>query len=300
MPEEMGNVTATTPSVTPDVPVVDTPTETTEETDIGFDPTNITDLPDVPETPAPVIPETPEVSETPELPPEVQQLDENKEEEIEEFDPDKISDEELEKDEALIIEGYDLNEYKDILDFDDPEAKEIINSELKRLKELGFTPEQAKVYIDSHLQAYQEQEQEEREMYSQKGTEKRLKENLTKDEWRNYKNIANWVKTSESMGIPKQHINDALGNPALVKMLNALYSSNVNNNKVVEQKNPTPKVTTVSPIAVREQWEKWISKQDKVSVEASKAYLDQFKPYIKEDDKGLFDTIFKSIYKEYK
>ena len=294
MPEDMGNVAA---SVTPDIPTASTPTDPTGEIDTGFDPTNITDIPDVPETPVPVIPEMPE---TPEIPSEVQELDENKNEEIEEFDPDKISEEDLDRDEALVIEGYDLNEYKDVLDFDDPEAQEIISSELKHLKELGFTPEQAKVYIDSHLQAYQEQEQEEREMYSQKGTEKRLKENLTKDEWRNYKNIANWVKTSESMGIPKQHINDALGNPALVKMLNALYSSNVNNNKVVEQKNPAPKVTTVSPIAVREQWEKWISKQDKVSVEASKAYLDQFRPYIKEDDKDLFNTIFKSIYKDYK
>ena len=92
---------------------------------------------------------------------------EEENEEVEEFNPDDISledEQEEDKPNYKDIEGYDLEYIKDVVDFDNPEAVEYVKSEMAKLKKAGFTQEQAQLYIDSHLNNYREEEEEERRL----------------------------------------------------------------------------------------------------------------------------------------
>lgn len=232
--------------------------------------------------------------------PEQQNLEVNPEKEMDynkEFNVDDLDmDEEFNK---KIVDDYDLTSFKDLLDFDSPEAMEVINEEIAKIKELGFNQQQAEYYIKSHLDAYQESIAEEREMYSAKNTIQRLNEKLTREEKMNYKPIVNWLKSVDKDGtIPKQWLNDVMGNPNLVKMLNVLYKGSLNGrNNVVEQPVTNKRVTSISPLDVRAKWQEWITKENNVTKEKSRAFLDEYKQYISKDDMEDFNKIFSTIYK---
>lgn len=232
---------------------------------------------------------------------EVEEKEEEKEDE--EFNPEDIDleDEEEDKEQPNYkdIEGYDLEYVKDIVDFDNPEAVEYIKSEMAKLKKAGFTQEQAQLYIDSHLNAYKEDEIEEKRLNSKEYVVNHLKEKLTKEERMNYKPILSLMNEISSTGaFPKEWVKDAMSNPNLVKILNGIYKHQTNTNKVVEV--PTPKQKAyMTPSAAFDKYKDWIVSQPSTTLEKTGEFIEKnLKPYILEKDMAQFNQIFKSLLKK--
>lgn len=231
----------------------------------------------------------------------VEEKEEEKEDE--EFNPEDIDleDEEEDKEQPNYkdIEGYDLEYVKDIVDFDNPEAVEYIKSEMAKLKKAGFTQEQAQLYIDSHLNAYKEDEIEEKRLNSKEYVVNHLKEKLTKEERMNYKPILSLMNEISSTGaFPKEWVKDAMSNPNLVKILNGIYKHQTNTNKVVEV--PTPKQKAyMTPSAAFDKYKDWIVSQPSTTLEKTGEFIEkELKPYILEKDIAQFNQIFKSLLKK--
>ena len=227
---------------------------------------------------------------------------EEENEEVEEFNPDDISledEQEEDKPNYKDIEGYDLEYIKDVVDFDNPEAVEYVKSEMAKLKKAGFTQEQAQLYIDSHLNNYREEEEEERRLNSKEYVVNHLKEKLTKEEKMNYKPILSLMNEVSSTGaFPKEWVKDAMSNPNLVKILNGIYKHQTNTNKVVEV--PTPKQKAhMSPSDAFEKYADWIKKQPSTTLEKTGKFIEEdLRPYILEKDMAEFNQIFKSLIKK--
>lgn len=233
---------------------------------------------------------------------EVEEKSEEENEEVEEFNPDDISledEQEEDKPNYKDIEGYDLEYIKDVVDFDNPEAVEYVKSEMAKLKKAGFTQEQAQLYIDSHLNNYREEEEEERRLNSKEYVVNHLKEKLTKEEKMNYKPILSLMNEVSSTGaFPKEWVKDAMSNPNLVKILNGIYKHQTNTNKVVEV--PTPKQKAyMSPSAAFDKYVDWMGKQSSTTLEKTSNFIESdLKPYILEKDMKEFNQIFRSLMKK--
>lgn len=244
----------------------------------------------------------------PEIQPNQEKKDEEKieekegEKEDEEFNPEEIDledEEENEKPNYKDIEGYDLEYIKDVIDFENPEAVEYIKSEMSKLKKAGFTQEQAQLYIDSHLNSYREDEEDERKLSSKEYVVNHLKEKLTKEERMNYKPILSLMNEISSTGaFPKEWVKDAMSNPNLVKILNGIYKHQTNTNKVVEV--PTPKQKAyMTPSAAFDKYKDWIVSQPSTTLEKTGEFIEkELKPYILEKDMAQFNQIFKSLLKK--
>ena len=232
---------------------------------------------------------------------EQENVDENKEvEEQEEFDPEDL-DFDKEDEETPIykdIEGYDLEEYKDIFDFDNEESLSFIKDELGKLKKAGFNQEQADLYIKSHLQSYQEEQAEEEKLHSKEYVKEKLKAKLSKEEQRNYKPILNLMKEISSTGaFPKEWITDAMSNPNLVKILNGIYKHQTNTNTVKEVPQPKQKAT-MTPTMAFEKYTDWIVSQKDTTLDKTSNFVESLRPYILEKDMDEFNQIFKSVIKK--
>lgn len=201
-------------------------------------------------------------------------------------------------------EGYSLDEFKDVMDLSDPEDEKLVREKLKAYREAGFTQAQVNKVINDMVELYRqdaqeayEKELEEEKMYTPEAILDRLKKELTTEEKREYKHVANWFSQIGKGAIKDQHISDALSNPSLVKILTVLYKNSTNTNVVRDTGDTTPKSSSISPQAVFERWQEWIKGQKNVTRDASRNYIKQFENLISSDDKETFNQIFKSILK---
>lgn len=201
-------------------------------------------------------------------------------------------------------EGYSLDEFKDVMDLSDPEDEKLVREKLKAYREAGFTQDQVNKVINDMVELYRqdaqeayEKELEEEKMYTPEAILDRLKKELTTEEKREYKHVANWFSQIGKGAIKDQHISDALSNPSLVKILTVLYKNSTNTNVVRDTGDTTPKSSSISPQAVFERWQEWIKGQKNVTRDASRNYIKQFENLISSDDKETFNQIFKSILK---
>ena len=133
-----------------------------------------------------------EPTEIPEETEEPQETEEKPEEEIEEdFDPENATFE----DESLYqIEGYDLTEFKDVVDLGDPEKRQLAENQLKQLKELGFTQDQINFLVNNAVQDLQAEAQPKKELRTQKEVTAYLNQNLDKDTKINYVPLTRNIK----------------------------------------------------------------------------------------------------------
>lgn len=201
-------------------------------------------------------------------------------------------------------EGYSLDEFKDVMDLSDPEDEKLVREKLKAYREAGFTQAQVNQVINDMVELYRqdaqeayEKELEEEKLYTPEAILDRLKKELTTEEKREYKHVANWFSQIGKGAIKDQHISDALSNPSLVKILTVLYKNSTNTNVVRDTGDTTPKSSSISPQAVFERWQEWIKGQKNVTRDASRNYIKQFENLISSDDKETFNQIFKSILK---
>lgn len=190
------------------------------------------------------------------------------------------------------------------MDLSDPEDEKLVREKLKAYREAGFTQAQVNQVINDMVELYRqdaqeayEKELEEEKLYTPEAILDRLKKELTTEEKREYKHVANWFSQIGKGAIKDQHISDALSNPSLVKILTVLYKNSTNTNVVRDTGDTTPKSSSISPQAVFERWQEWIKGQKNVTRDASRNYIKQFENLISSDDKETFNQIFKSILK---
>lgn len=183
----------------------------------------------------------------PEIVPEGQETGADPEEEVKpsEFNPDEINFEEdkPEGDAKFQFEDYNLEKFKDILDFDSDENREIIGSKLKELKDAGYSQEKVEGYVEALLELEKDRapEPEDAEAIKQE-----LNSNLSREAKANYRAIGAWFRDSvKGTEFEGKDYKDAMSNPRLVNVLNHLYKNFVANQgvKTREVPNPQPRVS---------------------------------------------------------
>lgn len=220
------------------------------------------------------------------------------------FDPenldfDEIEDEKTEKEEDKeneknTIEGYDLSKFENDLDLEGESSKEYINSELKQLKELGFSQEQAEKYIQKQIDVYRETQKVIDNENSPEYIQNKLKAELTVDEKRNYKPVTNWVKEQLKDSVDPEWIPSMMANPKLVKVLNSLYKKATNNNSI----QPIPKAEKKSLMTIEDaiaSFKKQMNEKDSIPVTETKKILTDLKKNLTGEDLEQFNKIYSAI-----
>ncbi|MGL4971241.1 MAG: hypothetical protein ACRC45_06390, partial [Cetobacterium sp.] len=175
--------------------------------------------------------------------------EENKEESSPENDEDsKFSPEDIDFNEnKLTVEGYNLEKYAEVFDFDNENNIKMIGAEMQKLKEKGYTQKEAEIFIDAKIEAIEEYEADIKPVPVTKSeVMKVLTESLSREEKANYKPILGWTKeVGESIGLTPSQINEAMSNPILVKLMNGFYKKAVGNGgvKTAEVKAPESSIT---------------------------------------------------------
>jgi len=161
-----------------------------------------------------VIPDTPD--ETPEVPEggEIEDI----------FNPD-----ELEFDDNVSLEGYDLSKYKDI-DVDSPE----VQAKAKKFKELGFSQEQLELYLDETLT------QPEETTRTPKEIREHLNSNLTNTGKKSYNKILNSMNGTASEGLREE----VSKNPFIINIIADILGTAEPNKGV----NPNQAITKIEKV----------------------------------------------------
>lgn len=226
--------------------------------------------------------------------PKPEEKQESKEEEVKEFNPDEIDFDNMTPYDD--IEGYNFSslakEYG--IDMSDEDALNEVKAYAKKIKDAGFTQEQADLFFKTQLDNILEAKRAEEELYKPSNIIKNLKEHLSIEEQRNYKPILNWINQSNKSGaLPQKMINDAMANPTLVKFLNVLYKNSTSNTPV-EVPKPVVKGGISSSTAV-EKYKEWMNSQPSASQESVKQYVLGLQQMVDQNNIDEFNAIFKSI-----
>lgn len=144
-------------------------------------------------------------------------------EENTEFDPDTLEFEETEED--FVFGDYNLSKFKDNLNLSDEKVRNGFNELSKELKEQGFTQSQIEWLMQKEIDAIQNKEQNTEPTKEQ--VMKELKENLTIQERKDYKVVGNYLKENLKGTELEKYYKEAMANPAVFKIVHALYSKNI-------------------------------------------------------------------------
>ncbi|MGL6100945.1 MAG: hypothetical protein ACRCZ9_03075 [Fusobacteriaceae bacterium] len=206
------------------------------------------------------------------------------------FAPDEIDFEES----KFNIEGYNLDKYKDTLEFDNDESLGYINAEMQKLKSLGYTQKEAEIYIDAKLETAEEYEAEKPYVPTTKtDVMKLLNESLNREEKANYKPILGWTKeVGQQIGLSPQQVNEAMSNPTLVKLMNGFYKKAVSSGgiKTNEVKAPESKMSLDYGSAMK-------AVQDKISNDMPKDQVIKYAQNLENSLKGEELEKYQQTYK---
>ena len=150
-------------------------------------------------------------------------------EESTEFDPDNLEFEETEED--FIFGDYNLSKFKDSLNLSDENIRNGFNELSKELKEQGFTQSQIEWLMQKEIDAIQSKAQNTEPTKEQ--VMKELKENLTIQERKDYKIVGNYLKENIKGTELEKYYKEAMANPAVFKIVHALYSKNISGKPIV-------------------------------------------------------------------
>lgn len=269
--------------------IISTSTEVVETA-----PVNVDDIAtDLTDTESPTSVETVETNETPELDEGIPAQEEEGVNDDKEFIADEIDFEEG----KYKVEGYNLDKYSEIFDFEDENSIKAINAEMLKLKEKGYTQKEAEIYIGAKIELMEEYEADIKPLpTTREEVLKVLNESLTREEKANYKPILNWTReVGESIGLTPAQINEAMSNPQLVKLMNGFYKKAVNKGgvKTSEVKAPENKISLDYASAMK-------SIQDKIAKGSSKEdvikYAKELESSITGDQLEQFQTTYKRVF----
>ena len=121
---------------------------------------------------------------------ETDEVEEQEETEEEEFDPEKAQ---FKDDELYQIEGFDLSEFKEAIDLSNPETLQLAESQLKQLKDLGFTQEQIKFLVENAISDLQSEQAPVKELKTAREVNEYLNKNLEKETKLNW-NVPKYIE----------------------------------------------------------------------------------------------------------
>lgn len=140
-----------------------------------------------------------------------------------EFDPDNLDFEETESD--YTFGDYNLSRFKDNLNFADENIRNGFNALSEELKKQGFTQSQVEWLMQKEIEAVQNKKSAAEPTKEQ--VLKELTENLSIQERRDYKAVGNFLKESIKGTEIEKYYKEAMANPAVFKIVHALYSKNI-------------------------------------------------------------------------
>lgn len=172
------------------------------------------------------IDETTESTETEETEDTTEQEEENTE-----FDPDTLEFEETEED--FTFGDYNLSKFKDNLNLSDENVRRGMTELAAELKENNFTQAQIEWLMEKEIYAVQNKNSVEP---TKEQVMKELKETLTVQERKDYKVVGNYLKENLKGTEIEKYYKEAMANPAVFKIVHALYSKNVSGKPITATK----------------------------------------------------------------
>lgn len=176
---------------------------------------------------------------------ETTETPEDKEQNNEEFDPDNL---EFETD--YKFGDYDLSKFKDNLDLSNEDVRNSFVTLSAELKEQGFTQSQIEWLMQKEIDAVANKPKETGPTKEQILED--LKNNLTMQEKRDYKAVANFLKESiKGTELEKYH-KEAMANPIVYKFIHNLYSKNLSGRPLTTGTTKESKETKTSDMTFEE------------------------------------------------
>ncbi len=234
---------------------------------------------------------TEEPTEIPEETEEQQETEEKPEEEIEEdFNPENATFE----DESLYqIEGYDLTEFKDVVDLGDPEKRQQAESQLKQLKEMGFTQDQIKFLINNAVQDLQAETEPKKELKTQSEVNAYLNKNLDKDTKLNYipltRNVKEWFSGSKY----EKHIGRMVKDPDFLNMVDYLSKKIKGEPAGLGGVKHEVSATKITPQGAKQQYNNFLTSEKNTGIESIQNEIKRLRSVC--IDTKAFDEEFKGL-----
>lgn len=198
-------------------------------------------------------------------------------EESTEFDPDNLEFEETEED--FTFGDYNLSRFKDNLNLSDENVRKGMTELAAELKENNFTQAQIEWLMEKEISAVQNKNSIEP---TKEQVMKELKETLTIQERKDYKAVGGYLKENLKGTELEKYYKEAMANPAVFKIVHALYSKNISGKPI------TPTKDT-----------KEVKKPEKTFEQVTEEYLDFLSKssLSKEDKKPHIEKILSSLSK---
>lgn len=173
---------------------------------------------------------------------------ENETQNNDEFDPDNLEFEEQEAD--YKFGDYDLSKFKDNLNLSNDDVRNGFMTLSAELKEQGFTQSQIEWLMQKEIDAVSNKQKE--TVPTKEQILEDLKNNLTMQEKRDYKVVANFLKESiKGTELEKYH-KEAMANPVVYKFIHALYSKNLSGKPLTAGATKENKETKTTGMTIEE------------------------------------------------
>lgn len=236
---------------------------------------------EVTEEPTEIQEETDEQQETEEKP---------EEEKEEDFNPENATFE----DESLYqIEGYDLTEFKEVVDLGDPEKRQQAESQLKQLKEMGFTQDQIKFLINNAVQDLQAETEPKKELKTQSEVNAYLNKNLDKDTKLNYvpltRNVKEWFSGSKY----EKHIGRMVKDPDFLNMVDYLSKKIKGEPAGLGGVKHEVSATKITPQGAKQQYNNFLTSEKNTGIESIQNEIKRLRSVC--IDAKAFDEEFKGL-----
>lgn len=205
-------------------------------------------------------------------------VEETETETDEEFDPDKMFDDDNEQ---YQVAGYDLSKYKDVLNFENEAVMLEFTEYAQKYADAGFTQEQIELLLDERL--VNDVEDKPKKL-SNKEIQDRLNKGLSREEKRNYKAINSFVVGALHGTELEDKSRDIMKNPALVKLMNIVYKKSLGTTTNIKA-TQKPKETTIKTMSLDEAYDKLLESTKDSSVDKTKL-ISELKSRVA-DKKGL-------------
>ena len=236
---------------------------------------------EVTEEPTEIQEETDEQQETEEKP---------EEEKEEDFNPENATFE----DESLYqIEGYDLTEFKEVVDLGDPEKRQQAESQLKQLKEMGFTQDQIKFLINNAVQDLQAETEPKKELKTQSEVNAYLNKNLDKDTKLSYipltRNVKEWFAGSKY----EKHTGRMVKDPDFLNMVNYLSKKIKGEPEGLGGVKHEVSATKITPQGAKQQYNNFLTSEKNTGIESIQNEIKRLRSVC--IDTKAFDEEFKGL-----
>ena len=222
---------------------------------------------------------------------EQQETEEKPEEEKEEdFNPENATFE----DESLYqIEGYDLTEFKEVVDLGDPEKRQQAESQLKQLKEMGFTQDQIKFLINNAVQDLQAETEPKKELKTQSEVNAYLNKNLDKDTKLNYipltRNVKEWFAGSKY----EKHTGRMVKDPDFLNMVDYLSKKIKGEPAGLGGVKHEVSATKITPQGAKQQYNNFLTSEKNTGIESIQNEIKRLRSVC--IDTKAFDEEFKGL-----